>query len=517
MARFQDISLAFDDIIETPLSRRRKVEEASLLAQQRMAQVGGPFAALAGGIAGSLPGITENIRTTARDAGLSAFQLPGEKLADQLKNINTNTEAGQRQAVALIERIDPGRAEMLREHYREKNAAIAEAELKERIFNFEQQQARNDLAQKAIENRQEQQIIALRTAELAEDVKQNGIENLEDTSMGLAYQTLHDTIAGQNPNDPNLPILKIAADNAGAVDQQTLGRFLDVADTSRGLADTQRNIRTLMANNPDMTEDVAKVIVQRVNDKELTVVPTEDGRIAIVDVLQAAADAQTGAESPGVLTYLNAPEFTLPSYVGETLYSQRAHLTGVGNSMQRGLASTVGQVPLPGVSEMINYFSEAEVAAKQAANNWMFDLIGAARDEIGSRLTNQMITLIQEDLGLAGKLLESVEQWETKARIVDNNLRNSSIAIQNTLDTGAYDQKDLTMLNQQLQAIDKAVQGLGFPSILSDNELRNPQIMETTRPEAIQRTLQGMTTDQIDALPQEIRDIIESKMPDRSQ
>ena len=26
MARFQDISLAFDDIIETPLSRRRKVE-----------------------------------------------------------------------------------------------------------------------------------------------------------------------------------------------------------------------------------------------------------------------------------------------------------------------------------------------------------------------------------------------------------------------------------------------------------------------------------------------------------
>ena len=188
MARFQDISLAFDDIIETPLTRRRKVEEASLLAQQRMAQAGGPFAALAGGIAGSLPGITENIRTTARDAGLSAFQLPGEKLADQLKNINTNTEAGQRQAVALIERIDPGRAEMLREHYREKNAAIAEAELKERIFNFEQQQARNDLAQKAIENRQEQQMIALRTAELAEEVKQNGIENLENTSMGGMWE-----------------------------------------------------------------------------------------------------------------------------------------------------------------------------------------------------------------------------------------------------------------------------------------------------------------------------------------
>jgi len=517
MARFEDISLAFDDIIETPLSRRKQVEEASRLAQSRVMAGGGPFATLASGIAGSIPGLTENIRTTARDAGLSSFQRPGEKLADQLRNINTNTEAGQRQAVALVAQVDPGRAEMLSEHYREKNAAIAEADLKKRIFDFEQQQAQADAAQQAIENTQEQQLIALRAAELAEEVRQNGIENLENTNMALAYQTLHDEIAAQNPSDPNLPILKIAADNAGAVDQQTLGRFLDVADTSRGLADTQRNITTLIANNPGMTEDAAKVIVERVNAKELTVVPTPDGRIAIVDVLQAAADSQTGNESPGVLTYLNAPEFTLPSYVGDTLYSQRAHLTGVGNAAQRGLAATVGQVPIPGVPEMINYFSEAEVAAKQAANNWMFDLIGAARDEIGSRLTNQMITLIQKDLGLGGQLLESVDQWETKARVVDNNLRNSSIAIQNTLDTGAYDQKDLTMLNQQKQAIDKAVQGLGFPSILSASELRNPQIMETTRPEAIQRTLQGMTSGEIDALPENIREIIESKMPPRSE
>jgi hypothetical protein len=102
MARFEDISIAFDDIIDTPLSRRRKVEQASADAELRMLRAGGPFAALASGIAGSLPGITENIRTTARDAGLSAFETPGEQLAGQLAQLDTTNYSGELAAADLL-------------------------------------------------------------------------------------------------------------------------------------------------------------------------------------------------------------------------------------------------------------------------------------------------------------------------------------------------------------------------------------------------------------------------------
>lgn len=115
MARYQDISLSFGDLIDTPVTRRQKVEEASRLAQQRLLATGGPFAALASGIAGSIPGITENVRTTARDAGFSGFETPGERLGRQLAQINTNNYAGEQAAADLLQRSGfPVRANVAR-------------------------------------------------------------------------------------------------------------------------------------------------------------------------------------------------------------------------------------------------------------------------------------------------------------------------------------------------------------------------------------------------------------------
>ena len=123
MARFEDISLAFDDIIDTPLSRRRKVEQASQAAQLRMLNAGGPFAALASGIAGSLPGITENIRTTGRDAGLSAFETPGERLAQNLSGLDLTTQKGRDDAVRLVSQANPAAGVGLENLYAERELA----------------------------------------------------------------------------------------------------------------------------------------------------------------------------------------------------------------------------------------------------------------------------------------------------------------------------------------------------------------------------------------------------------
>lgn len=123
MARFEDISLAFDDIIDTPLSRRRKVEQASADAEVRMLRAGGPFAGLAAGIAGSLPGITENIRTTGRDAGLSAFETSGERLAQNLSGLDLTTQKGRDDAVKLVSQANPAAGVGLENLYAERELA----------------------------------------------------------------------------------------------------------------------------------------------------------------------------------------------------------------------------------------------------------------------------------------------------------------------------------------------------------------------------------------------------------
>ena len=102
MVDFRDISLAFDDIIDTPAKRRRQVEEASQQIRNRYDQSGHPFSVLAGGIAGSIPGITENFRRAARDMGGDAFQTGGERIAASLGQIDTTKPAGEQQAIQLL-------------------------------------------------------------------------------------------------------------------------------------------------------------------------------------------------------------------------------------------------------------------------------------------------------------------------------------------------------------------------------------------------------------------------------
>ena len=102
MNDLNDISLAFDDIIDTPAKRRRQVEEASQQLRRRYAQADRPFSLLAGGIAGSIPGITENLRRALVGMGGTGFKTQGENIAEQLRGIDTTNPAGEQQAIQLL-------------------------------------------------------------------------------------------------------------------------------------------------------------------------------------------------------------------------------------------------------------------------------------------------------------------------------------------------------------------------------------------------------------------------------
>jgi hypothetical protein len=133
MPELTDISLLFEDIIDTPAKRRREVERASMLAAQQMKSTR-PFSLLAQGIASGIPGQTEAIRQTAKSFGMDAFKTPGERLADQLRGVNTQTRAGQQEAIEMVRQVDPGKAYALQDAYarQERDSATRDAQLANR-------------------------------------------------------------------------------------------------------------------------------------------------------------------------------------------------------------------------------------------------------------------------------------------------------------------------------------------------------------------------------------------------
>ena len=124
MVDFRDISLAFDDIIDTPAKRRRQVDEASQQIRSRYDQSGQPFALLAGGIAGSIPGITENIRISGRDMGVRGFQTQGEAMGQQLQGLNANNPQHRSEILRRVSQSNPAGAATLQAAFAEQEALI---------------------------------------------------------------------------------------------------------------------------------------------------------------------------------------------------------------------------------------------------------------------------------------------------------------------------------------------------------------------------------------------------------
>ena len=177
MVDFSDISLAFDDIIDTPAKRRRQVDAASQQIRGRYDQSRHPFALLAGGIAGSIPGITENVRRAGRDMGGRAFQTQGERLADQLRGINTNNRSGQDRQAELVMGADPTTGALLQQYYIQQRAEEEERQLR---MNSERSQAAYNTA---------------RANELSGNVTslnsmRSAVKNLVDANPQSQYRTL---------------------------------------------------------------------------------------------------------------------------------------------------------------------------------------------------------------------------------------------------------------------------------------------------------------------------------------
>lgn len=118
-----NIQELFEDIIDTPAKRRKEVEAAGLRARDLFTQAntagklgfGGTL--LSGQIASQIPQSTEAVRNSLIGMGAEGLKTDGERLADQLRRLDLTDGAQQREAIRLVQQVDPGRAAALEDAY----------------------------------------------------------------------------------------------------------------------------------------------------------------------------------------------------------------------------------------------------------------------------------------------------------------------------------------------------------------------------------------------------------------
>ena len=124
MPTLDDISLAFDDIIDTPAKRKRQVAAADQEMRQRYAQSRLPFSLLGAGIAGSIKGNTENLRRALVGMGGTGFQTSGEVMGQQLQGLNPANPQDRDEIIRRVSQSNPAGAATLQAAFAEQEAQI---------------------------------------------------------------------------------------------------------------------------------------------------------------------------------------------------------------------------------------------------------------------------------------------------------------------------------------------------------------------------------------------------------
>jgi hypothetical protein len=124
MTTLNDISLAFDDIIDTPAKRKRQVEAAGQAMRERYSQSRLPFSLLGGGIAGSIPQTTENIRRALVGMGGTGFQTSGEVMGQQLQGLNPADPQHRDEILRKVSQSNPAGAAALQAAWAEQDMTL---------------------------------------------------------------------------------------------------------------------------------------------------------------------------------------------------------------------------------------------------------------------------------------------------------------------------------------------------------------------------------------------------------
>tara|TARA_R110000824_G_scaffold201223_2_gene385251 strand:+ start:119 stop:1627 length:1509 start_codon:yes stop_codon:yes gene_type:complete len=502
MVDFRDISLAFDDIIDTPAKRRRQVEEASQQIRNRYDQSGHPFSVLAGGIAGSIPGITENFRRGARDMGGRAFQTQGEGLAEQLRGIDTSKVSGQNQVLAIIDQVDPGRAQALKQMFDQKNIEAEKREFEAQKFQFQKDQFTEDKRAAGVEEG-----LDVREMEYKEGVlDQQTTEWLSERGSAENRPNFYQRMAQEFADNPEMQSVfrGAAATNAPSADVNTI---LSALSTNGKKQDKERFVNQLMVQG-NMTRVQAQNMNAMIEQNLFEPTVQADGTVIMPNMINIMA-RQSGntdlTEEDMVLT-ISPAAYEVTNYdIAEekTLYALHEFIPGLGNWLVREGQKIYGQME-PGWIDL------RRQQAQNTVNTIMTGLRAAAREEMGAaRLSTALVDLIDGEIGLGSKAIDVPELYLTKLRTQHHRLKRERLRIEGmptSTPQGREQQIDI------LSRIDKAIQEIGIDDkIIAPSELSVETVQLATEDD-LRESIAAMPDDAYTALSQDIKDALERRL-----
>jgi len=476
MTTLREISENFDDILDTPISRRRQVDQAADEIRQRYAQAGRPFSLLAGGIAGSIPGVTENLRRTLVGMGGTGFKTQGENLADQLRGIDTSTEAGQRQVVQIVAQVDPGRAEALKQFFDQKNLEKERRDFDRQKFEFDQRKFEEQKRAALIDEGIRQGQLDQRIVESNQQVLEWEASQLEGEGLEQYYTGVAENFAPGTPNaNPQLFALYSSA-AANNIPHAAVAQSIDAISTNRSDVERELQIQAI-ARDQEMTEEEAARLLFQMDNGLIDVDISEDGQVTVVNVpaaMQQAREGNISGEDLPVIR-LSAGIYDPPEFgFQDTLYSMAPYIPGVINRVQQAF-NRIG----PQLSN--EFFSERESTAAALVNNVSLDLYAAVRESLGAgRLSNVMIGMIENSIGIQGRVFDSEANYRSVLRMNSERLRALAVQLRSDLEQGVFaDAGSRSDAQQQLSALNKAIQQFGVPEIIAASEF-TPELIEIT-------------------------------------
>jgi len=171
-----NIQSLFADIIDTPEQRQMKMLQEGMLRGDRLAsgltgltRAAAPLAQVAGQLGVQRQ---ENLRRAVQPMLGIDPRTTGEKLQDQLRNIDTSTPQGLMQAAQAVQQIDPVRAAALRQA-----ATELTKQEEERTLRLQGERQRQRLAEAASQRAEDQ--LSLQTGQFLQGMQDSALRNQE--------------------------------------------------------------------------------------------------------------------------------------------------------------------------------------------------------------------------------------------------------------------------------------------------------------------------------------------------
>jgi hypothetical protein len=502
MNSLDDISLAFDDIIDTPAKRQRQVAAADQEMRQRYAQSRNPFALLGAGIAGGIQGNTENLRRALVGMGGTGFKTQGENIAEQLRGIDTSTVAGQNQVLAIISQVDPGRAEALKQMFDQKNIEAEQREFAADQFEFQKEQFTEEKRAAEVEEDFERRELAYKEGVLDQQVQ----EWLADQGNVENRPNFYQRMAAEFADNPEIQSVFQAAalTNPQSSDINTVLSALSTNDKAQ---DKERFINQLMVEG-DMTRVQAQNMNAMIEQNLFEPTVQADGTVIMPNMINIMA-RQSGntelTEDDMVLTI--PPTVYQPTNYNiaeeKTLYALHEFVPGLGNWLIREGQKIYGQVEP-------EWLDLRRQEAQNTVNTIMAGLRAAAREEMGAaRLSNFLVDLIDGEIGLQSKAIDQPDLYLTKLRTQHHRLKRERLRIEGmptSSPQGREQQIDI------LSRIDKAIQEIGLDNkIIAPSEL-SVETVRLASEDDLRESIAAMPDDAYAALSQDIKDALQDRI-----